>query len=185
LAIAPFKTISEPELVARLKKKDQSALHYLYDHYSGALYGVVFRILRKEEMAEETLQDIFLKIWEKIESYDATKGKLFTWMLNIARNQAIDKTRSKENSQERKTDDIDYLVNKIDSRENSQLEVDSIGLKEVLMKLPEDQRFILNQLYLQGYTQSEVAEEFNIPLGTVKTKLRMAMIELRTLMKIS
>jgi RNA polymerase sigma-70 factor (ECF subfamily) len=171
-------------LVARLIRKDQSALDYLYDHYSGALYGVVFRILRKEEIAEEVLQDIFLKIWDKIESYDATKGKLFTWMINIARNQAIDKTRSKETSKGRKTDDIDYLVNKIDIQENSQLQVDAIGLKEVLLKLSEDQQFIVNQLYLKGYTQSEVAEEFNIPLGTVKTRLRLAMIELRSILDI-
>jgi RNA polymerase sigma factor (sigma-70 family) len=168
-----------------LKRKDQSALDYLYDHYSGAIYGVIFRILKKEEIAEEVLQDVFLKIWDKIESYDTTKGKLFTWMINIARNQAIDKTRSKESSKGRKTDDIDYLVNKIDIQENSQLAVDAIGLKEVLMKLPEDQQFIVNQLYLKGYTQSEVAEEFNIPLGTVKTRLRLAMIELRSILNIS
>jgi RNA polymerase sigma factor (sigma-70 family) len=171
-------------LVARLIRKDQSALDYLYDHYSGALYGVVFRILRKEETSEEVLQDVFLKIWDKIESYDATKGKLFTWMINIARNQAIDKTRSKETSKGRKTDDIDYLVNKIDIQEHSQLQVDAIGLKEVLLKLSEDQQFIVNQLYLKGYTQSEVAEKFNIPLGTVKTRLRLAMIELRSILDI-
>ena len=171
-------------MVARLIRKDQSALDYLYDHYSGALYGVVFRVLKKEEIAEEVLQDIFLKIWDKIESYDDTKGKLFTWMINIARNQAIDKTRSKENSKSRKTDDIDYLVNKIDIQEHSQLHVDTIGLKEVLLKLSEDQQFIVNQLYLKGYSQSEVAEEFNIPLGTVKTRLRSAMIELRSILDI-
>ncbi len=177
-------TITEQELITRLMKKDQSALDYLYNRYSGALYGVVLRILKKEEPAEEVLQDVFLKIWDKIENYDPNKGKLFTWMINIARNQAIDKTRSKENSKIKKTDDIDFLVHKIDSQQNSQLEVDSIGLKEVLMKLPVDQFFIVNQLYLQGYTQSEVAEEFNIPLGTVKTRLRLAMIELRTLLNI-
>jgi RNA polymerase sigma factor (sigma-70 family) len=184
LGIAQAITISEPELIARLIKKDQSALDYLYDHYSGALYGVVFRILRKEETAEEVLQDIFLKVWDKIESYDPSKGKLFTWMINIARNQAIDKTRSKEVSKGRKTDDIDYLVNKIDIQEHSQLAVDAIGLKEVLLKLSEDQQFIVTQLYLKGYTQSEVAEEFGIPLGTVKTRLRLAMIELRSILDI-
>lgn len=170
--------------MARLKTKDQSALNYLYDHYSSALYGVVFRILRKEETAEEVLQDIFLKVWDKIESFDPSKGKLFTWMINIAHNQAIDKTRSKEVSKGRKTDDIDYLVNKIDIQEHAQLQVDAIGLKEVLLKLSEDQQFIVNQLYLKGYTQSEVAEEFNIPLGTVKTRLRLAMIELRSTLDI-
>jgi RNA polymerase sigma factor (sigma-70 family) len=171
-------------LIARLIKKDQSALDYLYDHYSGALYGVVFRILKKEETAEEVLQDIFLKVWDKIESYDPSKGKLFTWMINIARNQAIDKTRSKEASKGKKTDDIDLLVNKIDRQENTEMEVDAIGLKEVLLKLSEDQRFIVTQLYLKGYTQSEVAEEFDIPLGTVKTRLRLAMIELRSILAI-
>lgn len=172
-------------MVTRLKNKEQSALDYLYDHYSGAIYGVVFRILKDEETAEEVLQDVFLKIWDKIDSYDSGKGKLFTWMLNIARNQAIDRTRSRESSQRKKTDDIDYLVNKIDSQENSHLSVDAIGLKEVLLKLPEDQRFIINQLYLQGYTQSEVAEEFDIPLGTVKTRLRLAMNELRSILNIT
>lgn len=177
--------IPEQELIARLKKKDQSALDYLYDHYSGALYGAVLRILVKEDIAEEVLQDIFLKIWDKIESYDPSKGRLFTWMINIARNQAIDKARSKEVSRSRKTDDIDSLVNRIDTTKSTQLQVDAIGLKEVLLKLSEDQRFIVNQLYLKGYTQSEVAEEFGIPLGTVKTRLRLAMIELRSLLKIT
>ncbi len=167
-----------------LKNKKQSALDYLYDHYSGALYGVVFRILKKEEVSEEVLQDVFLKIWSKIDAYDSSKGKLFTWMLNIARNHAIDKTRSKEMNMGKKTDDIDYLVNKIDNRERAELQIDAIGLKEVLMELSEDQRFIVNQLYLKGYTQSEVAKEFDIPLGTVKTRLRAAMIELRSILKI-
>jgi RNA polymerase sigma-70 factor (ECF subfamily) len=178
------KTIPEEELVSRLIKKDQSALDYLYDRYTGALYGIIFRILKKDETAEEVLQDVFLKIWDKVESYDPAKGKLFTWMVNIARNQAIDKTRSREISKAKKTDDIDYLVSKIDAQENTEQLVDSIGLKEVLMKLSEDQRFIVTQLYLKGYTQSEVAKEFNIPLGTVKTRLRLAMVELRSLMDV-
>lgn len=176
--------IEEHDLVEGLRNKKQSALDYLYDHYSGALYGVVFRILKKEEVSEEVLQDVFLKIWNKIDAYDSSKGKLFTWMLNIARNQAIDKTRSKEMNKGKKTDDIDYLVNKIDTRDNAELQIDAIGLKEILMELSEDQRFIVDQLYLKGYTQSEVAEEFNIPLGTVKTRLRSAMIELRSILKI-
>ncbi len=165
-------------------KKDQSVLDYLYNHYSGALYGVVFRILKKEETAEEVLQDVFLKIWDKIDGYDPAKGKLFTWMVNIARNQAIDKTRSKEISKSKKTDDLDILVNRFDRQENFEIPVDTIGLKEVLQKLSPDQLFVVSQLYLKGYSQSEVAEEFNIPLGTVKTRLRLAMIELRSLLDI-
>jgi RNA polymerase sigma factor (sigma-70 family) len=136
-------------------------------------------------VAEEVLQDVFLKIWNKAGSYDPSKGKLFTWMLNLARNQAIDKTRSKETSQGRKTDDIANLVNKIDAAEQTELYVDSIGLKEVLDRLPENQRFVVEYLYLKGYSQSELAEEFNIPLGTVKTRLRLGMMELRSFLKVT
>ena len=177
--------IAEDQLVARLKLKDASALDYLYDHYSGALNGIVFRIVRDSDIAEEILQDVFLKIWDKIENYDASKGKLFTWMLNIARNQAIDKMRSKEMSKGKKTDDIDNLVNRIDSQESGELVVDAIGLKEVLERLPKEQKFVVEHLYLKGFTQSELAEEFDIPLGTVKTRLRLGMIELRSILNIA
>lgn len=130
------------------------------------------------------LQDAFLRIWDRMETYDASKGRLFTWMLNIARNLSIDKTRSREISKDRKTDDIDDLVNRIDRKEQSEQNVETIGLKEVLERLSKDQKFVVEYLYLKGYTQSEVAEEFNIPLGTVKTRLRLAMIELRRELKV-
>jgi len=126
-----------------------------------------------------------MKIWEKIQSYDATKGRLFTWMLNIVRNLAIDKTRSKEFSQSRKTDDIDNFVSSLDSARNTELAVDAIGIKELLNKLPEEQRFVVEKIYLGGYTHAEVSDEFGLPLGTVKTRIRTAMIELRHLLQIN
>lgn len=146
---------------------------------------MITRIVRDEDVAEEVLQDVFLKFWDKIDAYDSSKGRLFTWMLNIARNQAIDKTRSKEISKGRKTDDIDNLVGKIDKAEFDEQKVEAIGLKEVLIKLTDDQRFVIEKLYLEGYTQSEVSEEYNIPLGTVKTRTRMAMTELRTILEVN
>ena len=177
--------IAEPDLIKGLKARNPASLDYLYDHYSAAMYGIITRVVKNEDVAEEVLQDVFLKIWDKIDAYDSTKGKLFTWMLNIARNQAIDKTRSKEISKSRKTEDIDNLVGKIDKTDYGEQKVDSIGLAEVLVKLAEEQRFVIEKLYLEGYTQSEVAEEFNIPLGTVKTRTRMAMIELRTILEVN
>jgi RNA polymerase sigma-70 factor (ECF subfamily) len=176
--------IDEKTLVARLRSKDKSALEYLYNHYSGALYGVISRVIKKEEVAEEVLQDVFLKIWDKIYNYDPERGKLFTWMLNIARNQAIDKTRSKEISKEGKTSGIENLVSKIDSQEFVEQAIEGIGVKEILKGLPEEQKFVVDQLYFQGYSQSELAEEFSIPLGTVKTRLRLAMNQLRSITKL-
>ena len=169
----------------RLKSKDKSALEFLYDHYSGALYGVVFRILRNEDIAEEVLHDIFLKIWDKIDQYDPAKGKLFTWMINIARNQAIDKTRSKEISKDQKTRGIENVVNKIDSRGYNEQRVEDIGVKDIIKNLPDEQQFVVEYLYFKGYTQSELAEEFDIPLGTVKTRLRLAMQTLRTTLNVT
>ena len=179
------KHISEEALVAALQRKERSALEYLYDNYSGALLGVISRILKKVELAEEVRQDVFLKIWDRIDTYDATKGKLFTWMLNIARNQSIDKTRSKEFSKGKKTDDIENLVGKLDRTDYTELSVEAIGLQEVLKQLPEDQRFVIDHHYLKGYTQAEMSEEFNLPLGTVKTRMRLAMKELRNLLKLA
>ncbi|HCW08087.1 MAG TPA: hypothetical protein DGG95_12065 [Cytophagales bacterium] len=167
-----------------MKQKEQSALDYLYDHYAGALYGVVLRVIKDEDIAQEVLQDAFLKIWEKIDSYDSSKGKLFTWMLNVTRNLAIDRTRSKEMSKARKTDDLAISVNRVDRQEYLEIQIESIGLKEILNRLSDEQRFVIEHLYLKGFTQSELAEEFNIPLGTVKTRTRLALNELRKILKV-
>lgn len=144
---------------------------------------MIFRVVRDEGVAQEVLQDAFLKIWNKIDAYDTTKGKLFTWMLNVTRNLAVDRTRSKEIQKVKKTDDIDLLVNRIDRQEQTELQVDAIGLNEMLNRLPEEQRFVIDHLYLKGFTQSELAEEFNIPLGTVKTRTRLGLNELRKILK--
>lgn len=167
----------------RLRAKDRTAFEYLYDHYSGALFGVIHRILKTESIAEEVLQDVFLKIWERIHQYDSTKGKLFTWMVNIARNQAIDKTRSKEISRENKTGSIETIVHTPERGGIVESNVEGIGIKEVLHRLPDELRFIIEHLYFKGYSQAELAEEFNIPLGTVKTRTRSAMSQLRNLLQ--
>lgn len=171
--------------MSRLRDRDRSALDYLYDHYSGALYGVVLRVIQKEDIAEEVLQDVFLKIWDKINQYDSSKGKLFTWMLNIARNQAIDKMRSKEISKEQKTRAIENVVSRVEARQPVEQRVEDIGVKDIIKSLPDEQQFVVDYLYFRGYSQSELAEEFNIPLGTVKTRLRLAMQSLRETLKVT
>lgn len=143
------------------------------------MYGSIARIIKNEDVAEEVLQDVFLKIWDRFHHYDASKGRLFTWMINIARNQAIDKTRSREISKDQKTGAIDNVVGRLDAASYEEQAIDSIGVKDVLKELTAEQQFVIEYLYFKGYTQSELAEEFNIPLGTVKTRLRLAMQQLR------
>lgn len=157
-------------------------MEYLYDHYSGAIYGFIIRIVKTEEVAEEVLNDIFIKVWNNIATYDATKGRLYTWLINISRNASIDKLRSKEFKQSGKTDLVSNSVHSIDSANSSQQAIDGIGLDKVLDQLPEELRFIIDQMYFKGFTQSEIAEEFHIPLGTVKTRARTAMRILRGLL---
>lgn len=141
---------------------------------------MIARIVKQNSVAEEILQDVFVKIWDKIDSYDSSKGRLFTWMLNIARNQAIDKTRSRELNKERKTSGIENVVGRIESQDYTEQRIEAIGVREILKRLPEEQKFVVEKLYFEGYSQSEVAKEFNIPLGTVKTRLRLAMQQLRS-----
>lgn len=171
--------MSEPQLIERLTQKDKNALQYLYDHYAAALYGVVLRIVKSEAVAEEVLQDAFVKIWEKIEVYDSQKGTLFTWMMAITRNLALDKLRSKGYKQTQKTDDIENTVHITDPKHSTEINTENIGVKDMLNELHEDQRFVVEMLYFEGYTQSELAKEYDIPLGTVKTRLRAAIIKLR------
>ncbi len=173
------KLIEEDELVSRLQANERGAVEYLYKKYAGALLGVIGRIITDTDLAEEVFHDAFVKICQKSESYDPSKGRLYTWMANICRNSAIDKTRSKEFSKAGKTNTIDDFVYKIEADNQIESEVDFIGLKETLYVLNEEQRFIIDQIYFQGYTHSEVAEEFGIPLGTVKSRLRAALIVLR------
>lgn len=180
------KLIDEPELITQLQQKDISALAYLYDHYAPALYSIIIRIVKTEEVSEEVLQVTFIRIWDKIESYNPKKGKLFTWMLNIGRNLALDQLRSKEFTRKSKTD---ALKNNHASFENAHTFVEQkirdTALTDLLHHLTERQQMIINLIYFQGHTYTEVSEEFDIPLDTVKTSLRLALVSLRKLLNIS
>lgn len=176
---------SEDELVDLLKSKNTSAFSTLYDNYSAALYGVILRIVEIEAIAQDILQEAFVKIWNKMDSYDKTKGRLFTWMLNIARNTAIDQLRSAQHRQDMKNRNIDDSVNIINSSQSTSSKVDQIGLKETVAKLKPEYKLIIDLLYFKGYTQDEVAKELQMPLGTVKTRTRAALMQLRELMNVN
>ncbi|MEA5426880.1 RNA polymerase sigma factor [Arcicella lustrica] len=171
--------IAEEALVSLLQSKDERGFSILYDNYSSALYGVILKIVRSEEVAADVMQDSFVKIWRNIEGYNRTKGTLFTWILNVARNTAIDRIRSQEFQNSQKNHDLDDHVNFIDSQGGSQFDIDAIGIKKVIENLRPEHQQIIDLLYFKGYTQAEVSEEFGIPLGTVKTRVKSAIVQLR------
>jgi len=176
-------TYSEEELIVLLKEKNETGFHYLYDHYSGALYGIILRIVQSKEYTEEVIQDVFVKIWNSIHQYDVSKGRFYTWMINIARNTAIDYLKSKGFQNELKNQSLpDFVYNtaELSTVNNSS---DYIGFNNVLEGLEVDKQELINLAYYQGYTQHEISEKLKIPLGTVKTKMRNALMKLKDLLK--
>ena len=172
------ETYSEATLVDLLQKKEVVGLEYLYDNYSNALYGIIINIVRSSDIADEVLQDAFLKIWNKSQDYDATKGRLFTWMLRLTRNLAIDKIRSKEIKNANRTDGME-VVKAIEHKNSVLANIENIGFREQLLVLPKEQIQVIDWIYYQGYSHSEVAKKYNIPIGTVKTRVRSALGKLR------
>ena len=147
--------------------------------YSASLYGVISRIIIDTAVAEDVLQETFVKIWHSFASYSTEKGRLFTWMVNIARNLAIDKLRSKDFKNQNKNQELEINVTFIDEQRNTVYKPELLGIKELVQTLKPEQRIILDLVYFKGYTHVEAADELGIPLGTIKTRLRMAIQELR------
>lgn len=175
------KKYSEPELVQLLRQRSQHVFSYLYDNYSAALYSIILNIVNEEELANDVLQEVFVKIWKQIESYDSSKGRLFTWMLNVARNASIDTVRSRSYQNSRQNRELTEDVYAAGG--SSETRTDQIGLRKVVHSLKDDYKVLLELSYFQGYTQDEISKMLNIPLGTVKTRLRTALIQLREIIK--
>lgn len=182
LSVTP--NFSEEELIDLLKYKDRSAFEYLYDNYSKALFGVINKMLNNQELSEDILQEAFIKIWNKFEDYDPSKGRLFTWMINITRNLTIDTLRSKDYKKQSK------ILNKENSVDNISIKnasdsvdnFDALGIRKHVSSLKDDQKVIIDLAYFKGYTQDEISKHLSIPLGTVKTRMRSAILELRKIL---
>ena len=172
-------TYNEEELVAALKKHDGEAYRYLYLHYRNALFAAVTQIIPDAETAGDILQEVFLAIWKGIEKYEPGKGRLFTWMLTLSRNAAINTTRSKSFKDANKNEDLSDYVTTLDNKASAETNINFIGLRSQVHQLKPEFKIVLDLAYFNGYTQQEIADTLAIPLGTVKTRLRNAIIELR------
>ncbi len=171
---------NDKELVILLSSGSQNAFSYLYDNYAGALNGVIYRIVKENMLAEDILQEVFVKAWANFHQFDTEKGRLFTWLVNIARNHTIDTLRSKSYKNNKNTNLGDPNHNQ-DRIYRDDL-YDGIGLRKQLSLLKPAHKNVLDLAYFMGFTQAEIAKEIGIPLGTVKTRLRTAIMELKTVM---
>ena len=176
--------MTQEELLPLLLRKEERAFTQLYDMYSKSLFSIITNLINDREEAEDVLQEVFVKIWKNIETYNQSKGRLYTWMLNIARNTTIDKLRSKGFNNSQKNLSSDNFVHLLDDSNKLTNKIDSIGLREFVDKLKPKCIQLIDLLFFKGFTQQEASEELEIPLGTVKTQNRMCMNDLRKFLKV-
>lgn len=165
----------EQEICTALINSDSIAIRYIMADYGEALYGVAFQILKSEALAQDAFQEGMVKVWKHSAGYDKSKGRLFTWLINIVRNTAIDMYRSRAFQQGKKIHDLDNAVGIAGEVPN----VDAMGVRELLLNIDEKYREVLELAYFRGFTHAEMVESTGLPLGTIKSRLRIGLRELR------
>ncbi|WP_309607689.1 sigma-70 family RNA polymerase sigma factor [Flavobacterium sp.] len=176
--------MTQEEVLTLISKKDDRAYTYLYDMYSKSLFSVIKNLINDREEAEDVLQEVFIKIWKNIDSYNESKGRFYTWAVNIARNSTIDKLRSKNFNNSKKNLSSDNFVHLLDDSNKLTNKIDSIGIEEFVKKLKPKCIQIIDLLFFKGYTQQEASDELEIPLGTVKTQNRNCINDLRNFLHV-
>ncbi len=167
------------ELIIQVQQKNERAFQQMYAMYSENIFGVIYAVLKDEALSEEVLQDVFIKIWNNSTSYSEKKGRFFTWILNIARNAAIDKTRSKSYKNAKQNQSDDYFVDILEEKSSFSHKIDAIGVQKYIDSLEPLCKNIIDLLFFKGYTQKEASKALEIPLGTIKTRNRSCIKTLR------
>jgi RNA polymerase sigma-70 factor (ECF subfamily) len=173
----------EPTMSSWANSDDHRQFSKLYDRYSACLYGLIFNRVKDKEAAENLLQDIFLKAWRCRQQYDATKGSLFTWLYNITRNICIDYLRSKSYKYYKASQLSDDISSLLPAMTGGSENPDAIGLRKLVEKLSKGEKQVIELMYFNGYTQKEIAQIMDTPLGTVKTRMSRAIRNLRNFFK--
>jgi len=169
-------TDQDVQLLGRVRRADEQAMAAIYDRYSRIVYSVALRVLRDPAAAEDVLQDVFLGLWRQPESFVASRGSLGGWLAVVARNRAIDSLRRKRPSEQ--IEDV-YLASPVSLADEADRNAMMKRARAVIMRLPLEQRKTLEMAYFDGLTHSEIAEITGDPLGTVKTRIRSALLSLR------
>jgi len=163
------------KLVSMIKANSQYGFQLLYKQYSGALFHVILKAVWRKEIAEELLQDVFVKIWKNIEAFDPEKGTLFTWMLYITRNHAIDFLRSSAHNNrlmECTGEEFEFYQDKIGDAQSSLMEFEISDFRTKALQMEARYTEVIDMLIFSGWTHQQTAEKLNLPLGTVKTRAR-------------
>jgi RNA polymerase sigma-70 factor (ECF subfamily) len=182
-----FSDPIDVSLLQRIVARDTAAVAELYDRHSQLLFGLIMRILRDRAEAEEILQQVFVRVWTRAELYDPRLGGPMPWLVRLARNCAIDRLRARRARDGASWTPLDESMaepaaSNTDSRTPEAAAVDAERrgkVRDALDALPAEQRRLIEAAFFEGYTHSELAERFGLPLGTVKTRIRAGMIAMR------
>ena len=180
-----MNNLDDSTLLQQIAAADSTALGLLYDRYGRLIYSISFQIVNDAILAEEVTQDVFVQVWKKASTYDSTQGKVTTWLISIARNRTIDQLRRRKiRPESRSVAWDDCCEDNADSSIPIELGVIDTERRTVLLTalsaLPTDQREALSLAYFNGMTQQEIADTLHQPLGTIKTRIRLALQKLRT-----
>jgi len=182
MAAAVLRAAGDGDLVARLRRRDPEALGELYDRYGRLIYSLILRIVANQAIAEELVQESFLRVWNRSEGFQEERGSLGPWVLTIARNQALDYVRSLEGRSSKRSVSVDDTEPPVAMNAAEERILDGIQLKKVrvaIERLSANHRLVIEMAYFEGLSQTEMAERISQPLGTIKTWTRMALKSLR------
>ncbi len=166
----------------QIRGREADALSRVYDLYSTVVFSVAMRVLRDSAAAEDVMQEVFLKLWQQPESFADHRGSLCGWLAVVARNRAIDKIRGSRRLEN--VDDL-QLSNNIDLGADAEREIMLGKVRVVLEKMPADQRQAVEMAFFEGHTHTEIAQQTGQPLGTVKTRIRSALITIRKALEVT
>jgi RNA polymerase sigma factor (sigma-70 family) len=175
--------LSEDKLIEGLQNMDGSAMSALYSMYSDSLYRVISTIVVIDEVAQDLLQETFIKIWKSFKQYDPRKGRLYTWMIRLARNISIDYLRSVNHRNYTVSENLFESTQQIDQKFQVSYNPELIGVRDMTTILNEDQRKTLDLIYFKGYTHVQAAEELNVTVGIIRSRLQSSIVELRRTFK--
>src|ERR1700761_8057456 len=170
------------EIIEKLRRRDPNGLAAAYDRYGRTAYGLFVRITHDKTVAEDLVQELFLRLWNRSREFDSARGALGVWILSIARNMAIDYVRSAQNrfsSRLRSMDHLEPLCFSVNPTGHESRIDDVRTVREAFAALSADEKRVMELAYFEGFSQSEIAENLNQPLGTVKSRMRSALARLR------
>ncbi len=179
------RDLADVELLRRVAEGDQEALITLYDKYGRLVYSLAYRMLQDHQLAEEVTQDVFTRVWQMAHSFDPKRSSFTTWLTSITRNRTIDVLRRRRvrGLTGPGEAELNTAITRADERFIPEHHLEALAVREALEQLPPTQREVLELAYFQGMTQREIAKHLNIPLGTVKTRMRLGMMKLRDLLE--